>query len=875
MILNRAQKYLFSIIWVVWLFIVVASLAWHWVVIGSLPVLIVHGVIGALGLLCLCLVRIERRRLADELKRERTRLQAFWGVADLADADTKTVSDHILNAITTMTGSQYGFYGFVSPDESTMTIYSWTGGAMEDCSMAHKPTEFAIDKAGLWGEAVRRREPFICDDYSREHPGKKGLPKGHVPISSLLAVPFYSGERITAVAAVANRATPYSQDDVIQIQSFLTSIDSIVRSKRAEDALRQSEERYQTVADFSHDWEIWTAPDGQIIYCSKSVMRLTGYSAEELQADPSLLVTMVHPDDRAQAKSHFDNECLDDQHDYHLDFRIITKEGEERWFSHWCVPVKDDRKGFLGRRGSIRDISQRVKAQEEKGKLAAAIEQVDEAVVICDCEGIIQYVNPAFERMTGYTRAEVEGQNPRILKSGEHDEAFYESLWETLLKGETWHGRFVNRKKDGTLYRENATISPVRDANGKTICYVAVKRDVTRELEVEERLRQAQKMEALGTLAGGIAHDFNNILFSLNGFAEILRQDLAKTAPDAVPLVEHILTAGTRASQLVKQILAFGRKSQERRLPVSLGALVTDAVQMLRQAIPSSVQIRLVVGDAPDLVVADSVQMHQVVVNLCTNAWQAMRGTAEPQIDVCVSEYRLGEDTEPAFSGLKPGVYVQLSVSDRGSGVSIEHLDRIFDPFFTTKPPGEGTGLGLSVVHGVVQNHGGAIAVRSQLGKGTTFDILLPRFQGETEPSSVKSSKAQLPHGTERILVVDDENSILVLSSRVLVSLGYHVTTRLGGPAGLETFMASPDSFDLVITDMTMPELTGLQLATRIGDVRPDMKMILCTGYGDETEDKNYMEYGFDEILFKPVPVGELAEGIRRVLDSSIEYRGH
>lgn len=363
-------------------------------------------------------------------------------------------------------------------------------------------------------------------------------------------------------------------------------------------------------------------------------------------------------------------------------------------------------------------LLQRRREAAANTRLATAIEQAAEAVVITNTNGEIVYANPAFEKTTGYTRAEALGQNARLLKSGVQDEAFYQQLWATLQRGEVWTGHFTNRRKDGTLFEEEATISPIRDEAGAIINYVAAKRDVTREMQLESQIRQAQKMEAVGTLAGGIAHDFNNMLGAIFGYAHLLQQD-AVGNPMAQESVAEILKAATRAKELVQQILTFSRRRDTSRQVVGLEPILREAAKFLRASLPAQISIHTQFSpDAPPIL-ADPTQLYQVTMNLATNALHAMEGRAG-QLTLALALLQPDETFLETHPQLSARPYARLTVTDTGRGMDARTLDRIFEPFFTTKPVGKGTGLGLSVVHGIVESHQGIITVESHPDQGTT-----------------------------------------------------------------------------------------------------------------------------------------------------------
>ncbi len=502
-------------------------------------------------------------------------------------------------------------------------------------------------------------------------------------------------------------------------------------------------------------------------------------------------------------------------------------------------------------------------ARQKSNLLIAAVEQIAEGIMITDIDGAIRYVNPAFEKITGYSPEELIGSHPGILKSGEHDKSFYEELWETLTCGQVWKGRFVNKKKDGSLYEEEATISPVRGDSGETVSYVAVKRDVTNELRLEQQLRQAQKMESLGTLAGGIAHDFNNILGVIMGHVQLMQLDVEDGTPMEDSL-NSVLAASYRAKDLVRQILAFSRQSKQERIVMQIAPIVKEALKMLRASLPSTIEIRQDIKGMNAAVLADPTQVHQILMNLCANAAHAMSETGG-LLTVGVMNVDVDASLASRYPGLKSGSYVKLTVTDTGQGIERSVIGRIFDPYFTTKPKGKGTGLGLAVVDGIMRTHGGAIAVESEPGKGTTFDLFFPCEQ--SEPAGEAGDFMAIPVGHERVLLVDDENEIVELVRSMLERLGYEVISRTGSIEALEVFKRRHGEIDLVVTDTTMPNMTGILLTEELRKVRPAIPVILCTGFSEGITREKALAMGFKELLMKPVLLRDLGEAIRRALD--------
>jgi PAS domain S-box-containing protein len=511
---------------------------------------------------------------------------------------------------------------------------------------------------------------------------------------------------------------------------------------------------------------------------------------------------------------------------------------------------------------NIRDITKRKRAEESHARLATAVDQAAETIVITDTQGAIQYANPAFAKTTGYTVTEAIGQNPKILQSGKQDAEFYRRMWATLTRGETWTGHFINRRKDGTLFEEDATISPVRDAAGTIVNYVAVKRDVTHELHLEARFQQAQKMESIGQLAGGIAHDFNNILACIVGYLFLAKLAAAKS-PEVTGYLEHITKATDRAVDLVNQILTFSRQNKPEREPVVLNHVVLEALKLLWASLPASVRIQTELTETP-AVLANATAIHQVIMNLGTNAWHAMRGqpgTLKVEMSVL--------DVDAAFASsrpdLRPGRYVRLAVSDTGCGMDAATQARIFEPFFTTNGAGGGTGLGLAVVHGIMKTHEGAISVYSHLGEGTTFNLYFPVL--ETAASAPKIASRPIPRGAgEQILFVDDEVPLATLGQQVLDRLGYRVTMMTSPVAALAAVRAEPEKFDLVITDLSMPGMDGAKLGAELLLLRPGLPIILTTGFSSFMTAGKVRELGFRELMVKPGTVQTLGETVHRVL---------
>lgn len=507
------------------------------------------------------------------------------------------------------------------------------------------------------------------------------------------------------------------------------------------------------------------------------------------------------------------------------------------------------------------------RAQEEMKLLVTAINQADETVVITDLDGAIRYVNPAFEKITGYSSKEAIGKHPRFLSSGKQNRTFYKMMWNTLSQGDVWRGHFINRRKDGSLFEESATISPVRNREGETTNYVAVKRDVTRKKLLEKQLCQAMKMEAIGALAGGIAHDFNNILAGMIGYSELVRLKMPAADPRRKDM-DQVILAGHRAANLIKQILTFSRQGEERLQPVVIQPILKEVVKLLRATLPATIQLKEGIVAKSGQVLADPTQIHQIVMNLCINAKHAM-GNKVGTLGVILSERHVAAQSVAGCPQLTDGTWLDLEISDTGCGMDKETRSKIFDPFFTTKETGKGTGLGLSVVHGIVKQCKGEITVASEPEQGTTFHIYLP-VVAETKAFAKELISDEVPRGKgERILFVDDETVITTLTQIQLSDLGYRVSTFTSPMAALDAYQKNPNDFDLLITDMTMPKMTGTTLAEKVLAIRPDFPIILCTGFSEEVNEENIEIFGIREYISKPAGRYCLATAIRKALTPS------
>jgi two-component system NtrC family sensor kinase len=642
------------------------------------------------------------------------------------------------------------------------------------------------------------------------------------------------------------------------------SFRDVTERTRAEAALREAEARYSLVSDNIVD-VIWTTDlDLRITYVSPSVIRFTGFAPEEMLRLPlERLFTAASLADarRSLAEALAENAARGRVGGRTLEVEVVRKDGSTVW-TEFKISFLRDRDGVArGILGVARDISERKRHEDALKQTvqrlslqSAVLEAAANAIVITDPAGAIQWVNPAFTALTGYTVAEAVGQNPRLLSSRRQSKEFYRAMWTTILAGEVWTGEVVNRRKDGSLYTERMTITPVRDGDGSTTHFVAIKEDVTARKEMGERLRQSQRLEAVGRLAGGVAHDFNNLLQAMLGLTQLVRvhgEDLADS-PERLAELEELLHRG---AQLTQQLLLFSRREEPKVERFELNHAIRETAKLLRRLLPANVSLELELGPEHLVVSADRGQIGQVWMNLAVNAADAMPDGGR----LTVRSGREGEN------------HVWFSVTDTGHGIADDIRDRIFEPFFTTKSAQIGTGLGLAVVHGIVTQHGGRVEVTSAAGAGATFKVLLPR--GASDPAAAEGRHPPspgLPRGAgERVLLVEDNAPVRRTFDRLLKRLGYEVTTAASAEEaeGLALTWAP----DLLLTDVMLPGLSGADLAERLRQRWPKLKVILMSGYTDDDRIRRDAAHGSLRFLPKPVDLETLAREVSAALEPTLD----
>jgi PAS domain S-box-containing protein len=500
------------------------------------------------------------------------------------------------------------------------------------------------------------------------------------------------------------------------------------------------------------------------------------------------------------------------------------------------------------------------------------VQSANSIIMRMDTEGRVIFINAYAQKFFGYRKEDIIGKNVVGIIVPERDSAGFDLA--SMIKDIGSHPeRYVsneneNIRRNGERVRVTWMNRAIYDNSGNVSEILCVGIDVTEKWQLEKRLAQAQKMEAIGTLAGGIAHDFNNILSAIIGYTELSLIDIPKGSTLQNNL-QQVLKAGGRAKELVRQILAFSRQRESERVPVKVSLIVNEALKLLRASLPTTIKIRHNLKSHLS-VLTDPTNIHQVLMNLCTNASFAMQADGGV-LEVSLNDVDLDADFARQHPDVKPGKFINLTVRDSGCGMAPEVTERIFDPFYTTKKTGEGTGMGLSVVHGIVKSHGGTIIVESSPGKGSAFDVFFPAVETEV---TTQAEQAQLViTGSERILFVDDEDFQADIGKRMLERIGYRVTAKTSSVEAFELFRQSPDEFDLVITDMTMPDMTGDVLARKLIAIRPDIPIIVCTGYSERINSDIVKEIGIRDLAMKPVVMKDIAQMVERILSKEADRR--
>jgi len=673
----------------------------------------------------------------------------------------------------------------------------------------------------------------------------------------------YTARKKDGSTFIANANATILHDETGKKVGYQSSVQDITDRKKAEEMLQESEKKYRTLLETTSEGCWMIGPERKTMEVNESLCKMLGYSQDEIIGKTPF--DFVDDENRKIFVEQTSKISTTPHRSYEITLKKKNGKDLPTYFN--ATTIRDESGVVQGSFALITDVTEKKQIEEERNRLAVCIEQSVESVFITDRDGRIQYINPAFERVTGYSREETIGQTPRILKSGKHDALFYKQMWHTLTSGNTWHGRITNRKKDGSFYETEATISPISDKSGRIANFVSIKRDITDQIALEAQLQRAQKMEAIGALAGGVAHDLNNVLSGIVSYPELLLLDLPEDSPLRKPILT-IQKSGKKAADIVQDLLTLARR----------GVVATEVVN-LNQIINSylkSPECKNLKGFYPDAkiesnleayllnIMGSSVHLSKTVMNLVSNAAEAMPEGG----DIFIStESKYIDKPIKGYDDVKEGDYVILTVSDTGIGISSEDLERIFEPFYTKKIMGRsGTGLGMAVVWGTVKDHKGYIDVQSTEGKGTTFTLYFPVSRKEITGKEEALPMEEYMGKGETVLVVDDVEEQREMASRILNKLGYSVTSVSSGEEAVD-YMRD-NSADLLVLDMIMdPGIDGLDTYKRIIEFHPGQKAIIASGFSETDRVKKAQRLGAGEYIKKPYTLGKIGMAVRDELD--------
>ncbi|MEJ2678145.1 MAG: PAS domain S-box protein [Gemmatimonadota bacterium] len=662
-------------------------------------------------------------------------------------------------------------------------------------------------------------------------------------VRSALVVPIFAGEDWWGTLGFddVREARDWDSSERELLRAAASMLGAAIQQRRSAELDRLNEERLALALDGTGqglwDWDL--AAD--TIYYDERWTSMLGYAPGEVVPDFEGWEALLHPDDMESVLRALGGHLTGETPVYSAEYRLRASDGSWRWIMDRGRVVSRAEDGKPVRMiGTHTDVTERRDAEEQIRLLSKAVEQSPVSIVITDARGTIVYVNENFTVASGYTREEALGENPRIMKSGMQSEEFYEDLWSTVTAGREWTGEFVNRRKDGSLFRESVIIAPVVDDYGAITHYIGVKQDVTELKSLEDQLRVAQKLEAVGRLAGGIAHDFNNMLTAITGFVALLEDEVSDDEP-ARTYVAEIRGAAERSADLTRRLLAFSRRQLIQPVKLNLNDTVRGVEKLLARAIGEQIRLELRLEDDLNAVYADGGQIEQALMNLVVNAGDAMPDGGTLRV-VTRNVARRHAVTSTLTYRVPPGDYVELAVEDTGTGILPELLPHVFDPFFTTKEVGKGTGLGLATVYGIVKQNGGFIDIDSTPAEGTRVAILLPRLDSLPEHDQAPAPRTDATPA-RTILLIEDEAAIRSLTGRVLRRAGYDVTSLADARSALNRTGDRPP--DLLIADVGLPTSDSRDLVRQLRRRWPQLKVLLLSNYPDADPDSEVLEKPF------------------------------
>lgn len=812
--------------------------------------------------------------MAASLKKRSELLSRESGInAALADVSglmlTHTTIDDISHIVLkhakAFTGSKYGFVGYIDPGTGYLISPTLTKENCPACSIKDNNAVFK-EFQGLWGWVLKSRKPLLTNNPG-EDARSKGIAEGQPPIDRFASVPALSGDLLIGQIAVANSDREYIQEDLDIMERLAALYCLAVQRIRMEETIRESNERYKNILDDTQDLIQNVRPDGTFDFVNNAWLRRMGYSGEEVKT--LKVFDIIHPDSLSRSRQLF-SRVMSGESVKDAEPAYVAKDGEKILLRGNIVPRMIDG-GVIGLHMFFKDITEQEKAKEFTRNV---LESIDESFVVIDADFRIISANRAYCRQTGREHAEIIGEKCHAVSHGLVRPCFEVGedcpVQRTFQTGASSAALHTHYAKDRTPRYVEVKTFPLKSGEGPVSSVIEVINDVTEKRRLEDQLRQAQKMESIGTLAGGIAHDFNNILTAIIGYGSIA---LMKTAKDE-PLrenVEHMLEAADRAAHLTQSLLLFSRKQVADKRAVDLNEIIRKVEKFLRRVIGEDITCNTTLSEGPLPIFADAHQIEQVLMNLATNARDAM--VQGGVFTITTGQVSFDAEFITAHGYGNPGIYSMVTVSDTGKGMDEATRQRIFDPFFTTKDVGKGTGLGLAVVYGIVKQHEGYINVYSEPEQGSTFKIYLPVIASDAvseQPAPVLESPAG---GAETILLAEDDVLVRQVTLSILQDFGYTVIVAGDGEEAVNKFIENKDSIQLLLFDLIMPKKTGKEAYDEIKMMKPDIRVLFTSGYAHDMIRQKIVLGDDVQIASKPVSPKDLLRKVRNVLDAGHEQK--
>ncbi len=707
-----------------------------------------------------------------------------------------------------------------------------------------------IEKNSFIFETLKQTEPFLLDNQINNVVFVNST-QSTANKNNYICFPLITEKQLLGILILQSKSrNNFTEHDIPLGKIILSFICKEISDKYILNELTETQNQYKTLIDTLPIGIYRTTKQGKILFANNKLAEILEFDSPEELIKQNVFDLFVDSKERQRQVQTWEDDKISA-----TTFQLKTKNDNIIWVQDTGVYYTEGKnKQYF--EGALQNITHLRDTEETYLLLYNVIEQMSESLVITDANGDIEYVNPAFEKQTGYSYEEAIDAKPSILKSGFHNHKFYEVMWQTITSGQTWRGEIINKKKNGDIFTENAVIFPIKNKEGEITHFAAVKRNITKEKMLEEQLQQSQKMESIGRLAGGIAHDFNNILTAIIGYAELL---VATKNPGSTEWkqLNTILQSAENAKKLTGQLLSFSRKEKVETKPLKIDKTIEKLSNMLKKLIEEDISLKFSLNAKNKTILADEQQIQQILINLVVNAKDAMENRTTKEIEVSTQIVKIDSQE----FDLQKGAYILLKVKDTGKGIPHEIIPNIFEPFFTTKEKDKGTGLGLATVYGIVKQNNGTINVKSKPGEGTSFYIYWPICNKLVNEEAEQQNEDEIPQGPANILIVEDEETVRQVTEDMLSTLGYNVVSFKNGVEALDFYIKNVNKISAIITDVTMPGMGGIELAKKIRKINSNIKIIFSSGYSSKINELQNELY-----IKKPFSLKELTKIINTAL---------